>query len=224
MVSPFGILGRGDYTKLMRFLSDKSKFGFSTVEVLVVAAVLGMLITISIQYSRKSEQQIVLSTARAALVQTVLRSKALAIQTFRDGLPVCGYGVRFTSAGYTLFRDFPAPQLPLVSGAPPPIDCSGSLAFGPKYSGTDEDFSVAVLDPRLQIQVCFPSDANLATGADESLTCPGVSGEVLFVPPDPTVFFDPGLSGDSMAIILSLADGSTSSRIDIGSGGQVSIQ
>ncbi len=207
----------------MRFLPNKSSFGFSTVEILVVAAVLGMLITISIQYSRRSEQQIVLSTARAALVQTILRSKALTIQTFRDGLPVCGYGVRFTSTGYTLFRDFPAPQPPLSSGAPPPIDCSGSLAFGPKYSGSDEDFSVTVLDPRLQIQVCFPPDVS-GGFTTNILSCPGVEGEVLFVPPDPTVFFDPGLSGDYMSLVLSLVDGSASSQIDIGSGGQVSIQ
>lgn len=100
--------------------------GFTMIEVLVILGVTTFLMSILILYSRVGERQILLLRERARLVNTILRSKALAIQTFQQPAEVCGYGVHFETNRYILFKDTAA-------------DC---LTSDKKYSGSAEDVEI----------------------------------------------------------------------------------
>lgn len=103
--------------------------GFTLIEVLVILGVTTFLMSILILYSRVGERQILLLRERARLVNTILRSKALAIQTFQQPKEVCGYGVHFETNRYILFKD--------VKDAA--ADCATS---DKKYSGSAEDVEI----------------------------------------------------------------------------------
>ena len=60
----------------------KSKFGFTVVELLIIISVSALLMSMVIFYSRGGEKQIILIREQAKIVNTILRSKSLAIQTF----------------------------------------------------------------------------------------------------------------------------------------------
>jgi hypothetical protein len=113
-----------------------SKRGFTIVEMLVIFAVSVFLTSLLILYSRTGERQIILLREQAKIVNTVLRAKALAVQTFNQAADICGYGVHFEQKSFILFRDAAK-------------DCSAS---DNRYSGSGEDFQKFDLDPALKIQ------------------------------------------------------------------------
>ncbi len=193
--------------------------GFSTIEVLMVVLIIALLTSLTLGYSREGEKQIVLATARASLLETIIQSKNLAFQTFKQIRYLCGYGVHFENNQYILFTDLP-------TGNPLNQRCPMPTASGPFYSGATENFRVESLDPRLEILVCFVPQGITSLGlALPSILCPGTNvADVLFMPPDPIVLFDPPLPGSDMVIVLRFRDGSSSSRIIVGRAGQVSVQ
>ena len=104
--------------------------GFTLVEMMMVITISAVLMAMVIFYGRGGEKQIILLTEQAKLVNTILRSKSLAIQTFNQSRRPCGYGVHFIPNGYVLFKDLAE-------------DCSLS---DKRYSGPDEDVENIILN------------------------------------------------------------------------------
>ena len=104
--------------------------GFTLVEMMIVITISAVLMAMVIFYGRGGEKQIILLTEQAKLINTILRSKSLAIQTFNQPRRPCGYGVHFVPNGYILFKDLSE-------------DCSLS---DKKYSGPDEDVDNIILN------------------------------------------------------------------------------
>lgn len=99
------------------------KRGFTLIEMMIVITISAVLMAMVLFYGRGGEKQIILLTEQAKLVNTILRSKSLAVQTFNQPRRPCGYGVHFVPNGYVLFKDLAE-------------DCAMS---DKKYSGPDEE-------------------------------------------------------------------------------------
>jgi len=193
--------------------------GFSLIEALVVVGVTVVLATILFTYTRSSEGQVVFFKEQSLLVSSILRTKAFAIETFQpelqppgSGFPlpaerVCAWGVSFDkNAGtFTIFQD-------TKSGAG--ASCPGNLQYTPT-----EEFETFTLDSRVKIQ-CIGTTSS-AGGA----CVPKPNLDVIFTPPDPTVDFTPSLPADVEAVVvLELANGTRTTTIRVGKGGQVTMQ
>lgn len=172
------------------------KRAFTLIETLVIMSILTLLTSFLILYSRGGERQIVLLREKAKIISILLRVKSLSINTLVENEPGCGYGVAFEGSSYFIYKDLAS-------------DCA--IASDHLYSGSasgekleDEVFN---LDPALKF---FHRDVN----------------DVLFVPPDPQVFFDGDQSSvDIEAIItLSTLDESSQTSIIINNAGQISSQ
>ncbi len=102
---------------------EKNSWGFTIIEMLVVIAVLSLISTSLLLYSRTGERQIILFREQSRIVGALSRAKSLSIATFGQvGVP-CGYGVHFeTPKIFLIFKDLSS-------------DCS---AVDKVYSGTDE--------------------------------------------------------------------------------------
>lgn len=79
--------------------------GFSLIEMLVVLAILVLLTSVLVLYNRSGERQILVLREKARLIGTLLRAKSLAINTFVEDSPACGYGVHIDPPRYFIFRD-----------------------------------------------------------------------------------------------------------------------
>lgn len=81
--------------------------GFTIIEILVSLGIMAFLTSLLLLYSRTGERQIALFKEQAGLISAVLRAKSLAIQTFSEQAPACGYGIHFSAAdnNFTLFKD-----------------------------------------------------------------------------------------------------------------------
>ena len=89
-----------------------------------------ILSTILVLNSRSGEQQVILFKDQARVTGTILRSKSLALQTFKSVEEVCGYGVHIVMPRtFILFKDIE------------PCDS--------QYSGVSENVEVYELDSKL---------------------------------------------------------------------------
>lgn len=105
--------------------------GFTLIEMLVVISITALLSSVLIVYSRIGERQILLFREQSKVINIILKSKSLALQTYVTGEKVCGYGVHFeVPRTAILFRDLAD-------------DCSASDDV---YSGSTEDFEKLNLD------------------------------------------------------------------------------
>lgn len=108
-----------------------SESGFTLIEMLVVVSITALLSSVLIIYSRIGERQILLLREQAKIVNMILKSKSLALQTYVTGEKVCGYGVHFEEPrSAILFKDLAD-------------DCSSSDNV---YSGAGEDFEKLTMD------------------------------------------------------------------------------
>ncbi|OGY63099.1 MAG: hypothetical protein A2745_01625 [Candidatus Harrisonbacteria bacterium RIFCSPHIGHO2_01_FULL_44_13] len=126
-------------------MSQKTSAGFTILEMLVIVSVMALLSAMLLVYNRSGEKQISLFKEQAKVISVILRSKALAIQTFQQATPGCGYGVHFEAGKYWIFRDLPDPT----------TGCSGSDR---KYSGSAENFEVFTLESGLYFSELTLSD------------------------------------------------------------------
>lgn len=78
---------------------------FSIIEMMVVLGILVLLTSLLVLYNRSGERQILVLREKARLVGTLLRAKSLAINTFVEDKPACGYGVHIEPPRYFIFRD-----------------------------------------------------------------------------------------------------------------------
>jgi len=169
---------------IMSIKNTKAR-GFTVVELLIVMSISALLMSLLIFYSRAGERQIILLNEQAKLVNAILRSKALSIQTYNQPVRVCGYGVHFSQAGYLIFKDLAD-------------NCSSS---DKRYSGDNEMVQLFVLDQAVKFR-------------DVPLT------DVLFVPPDPVVVFNPTNLTEATVILADKND-QLSLGVKINSAGQV---
>lgn len=79
--------------------------GFSIIEMMVVLGILVLLTSLLVLYNRSGERQLLVLREKARLVGTVLRAKSLAVNTFVEDEPACGYGVHIEPPRYFIFRD-----------------------------------------------------------------------------------------------------------------------
>jgi|GEM_PF-324954 len=170
---------------------------FTIIEMLVIVAILFLMLSILILYSRSAEQQIALFKEQAQVISILSRAKSLSmakflsIATYDESKAPCGYGVHFEATStFLIFKDLPVDSDSRCSGA-------DNIYSGP--SELEESFS---LDPR----VLFDS-LNL---------------DILFIPPDPKVVITP--SQDEATVVLKTIDGSKSVKIKINSAGQITTE
>lgn len=112
------------------------------IEMLIVIGISAILMSMVIFYSRGGEKHIVLITDQAKLINTILRSKSLAIQTFNQPTRPCGYGVHFVQNGYILFKDLSE-------------DCAASDM---QYSGSAEKIEEFFLNKVIKFIPPVPTD------------------------------------------------------------------
>lgn len=79
--------------------------GFSIIEMMVVLGILVLLTSLLVLYNRSGERQLLALREKARLIGTLLRAKSLAINTFVEDEPACGYGVHIDPPRYFIFRD-----------------------------------------------------------------------------------------------------------------------
>lgn len=187
--------------------AQKKQRGFTLIEILVVIVIIGFLSALLVVYNRGSQKQIALFREQAKLVSNLQRAKSLAIQTFKAGDPVCGYGVHFNpiSNEYIIFRD-----LKDINGT-----CISSNKEYDAPSGTTEC-----------VQECFERFSLVDTGIFlSSDTSETMISDVFFTPPDPLVKLTWFVSEQPEATItLKASDSDLSSVVIINKAGQISGQ
>ncbi len=176
---------------------QKSRRGFTLIEVIVVIAITAILSSILISYSHRSRQQILLGVEKSKVAQTLLRAKALALAGFTKPAgnpPPCSYGffIDYGANSYSLFEYKP----------PPPTTCDEILTV------TSIDDSDPAYFHKTETSI-LDRDLSFGNGADRF-------GYIIFIPPDlKTLVFDESknLFSAPMNIYLETKDGSLSSKI-----------
>ena len=132
------------------------------VEILVVIVILGFLTTFLVAFNRGSRVQLKLFREQAKFVGNTLRAKSLAIQTFKAGEDVCGWGVHVEADKYVIFREFK--------------DINGSCASNNNlYDEALGEGSETIL---LESGVSLSASSNFT--------------DVFFIPPNPDIKLNPG--------------------------------
>lgn len=146
--------------------------GFTLIEVLVVISVLAMLTSMLVVYSRSSENQIKLITEQSKIIGVILRAKLLAFQAFKEEtVPPCSFGVHFDSPNrkYLIFRE---------TDRDAQNKCINNKRYGPGEELTGQIFTL-------------PEGITFSK--------PTKNLDILFVPPEPKIYFDGSLAvGDEI--------------------------
>ena len=188
--------------------ANKSGAGFTLIEMVVGLAVMALLSSILILYSRTGEKQIILFKEQAKVVSTIWRAKSLTLQTYAKEPNVCGYGVHFDYAPdnqFIIFKDRPA------TGFENCLDENGVYTGDGRYTPySDEEFEINKLADGLELF---------------SETFTNSLSDVLFIPPDPKIEFTPTSGSLNREIAVRIIDSSTSKVvIKITNAGQVTTQ
>ena len=172
--------------------------GFTVIELMVVIAVTVILLSVTLSFSRNSNQGIILRNERARLIAAITRAKASSIQTLGVTGQACGYGIWFDPTpgipGFIFFRDTPVfPETECIR--------NGNVYTGDMILGPGEEISRGEFDDGVIYK-------------DLPVT------EVLFIPPDPKTVIMPSLAEEAI-IILSTADGGAETKIQVTSAGLI---
>ena len=138
--------------------------GFTLIEMMIVIAILGLLVSFMVPGSRRGERLLVLAKEQAFLTGVVNRARNLAVQKIQRGADlICGWGVYVdvSQNRYAIFAD-------VMRGADQDCDQSDK-----RYS-QNEATEWFMLDPRVTFLPIEPS---------------GVT-DVLFVAPEQFVYFN----------------------------------
>lgn len=120
--------------------------GFTTIEILVIIGVMGLLSSLLMVYGRTGERQIILFKEQARIISSFSRAKYLSVATFGKTDVPCGYGVHFEAPRtFLIFKDLAASD--------------GCSASDKKYSGADEIFESFNLDSTIIFDRLTLSDA-----------------------------------------------------------------
>lgn len=181
--------------------------GFTLIEILVTLSVLALLSSTLVLYNRSNQSQLILFKEQAKIINTILRAKSLALNTYDTAGAPCAYGVHFgkDSNGNWEFRIFQDLDANATT-----TNCSTSgVAADNKYSSEPS-----------------PNGEDLNPPIAEKLS-PGLKfseplrfTDVVFIPPDPAVVITPTPSDDN-AIIKIISSNGNSKGVKINLFGQV---
>lgn len=192
----------------------QSKRGFTFLELLVVMAIMLLVFGVIIIYGNVGDEQIRVYTDSASVIQTILRSRSLAITAYwPEGRRVCGYGFHIKNS-----KEYEIVRYDRLSDPSEPCRDVGMLG---KNIATQYDVvvgSTGVLDTGVTFDL------------DQSL--PGnntIPFYILFRPPDPDIYFyrdDGSIFPDTVTegSFLLKTDKGTKMRITVGLGGQVTYK
>ena len=166
--------------------------GFSLLEMLVVMSVLIVLTSTLLLYNRTGERQLIILREKARLLGAIVQAKAYAVNTLVDAAPACGYGVHIDPAAGTYF---------LYRDRA--INCRTS----DHIYGAASDEIVRGSENTLAIGFAF---------GDHTLS------DIVFVPPDPSVYLNGGSVIRESVIMIRSADGSAQGIVTITDAGQIS--
>ncbi|MDD5711044.1 MAG: type II secretion system protein [Candidatus Colwellbacteria bacterium] len=160
--------------------------GFSLIEILVVIAIISILATILLGYSRNSSRQILLTSLITKTEAIIANARANSIQTFFNdpGSLICAHGVEFN------LTDKRAHIFQIQSEGAPCLERDQSDQYHPENLGPNlvkfDDLSGA------SYQLNFASEQfNVELGENNFY--------VVFIPPDPVILISDGDSEQDSA-------------------------
>jgi prepilin-type N-terminal cleavage/methylation domain-containing protein len=191
----------------------RKRKGFTLIELLVVVAISAMMFGVIISYGGVGEEQVLINTETARVIQNVLRSRSLAVTAYlQSGLKICGHGI------WIIDED----RFALVRFLRKEDDGSGSLGPPCKDIGLPGQNLINNYD--YDIPAALLTLDKLAPGVTFDVPA-GAASFILFRPPDPDIFFygQDGVIFDRTQESSFYLNGRKGSRmvITIGQGGQV---
>ncbi|MEZ4156827.1 MAG: hypothetical protein R3B52_02565 [Candidatus Paceibacterota bacterium] len=165
---------------------------------MVAIGIMVSLLSISLGYSRRGGEQIILFKERARVMQEIARARSLTATLFKEeGEKVCGYGIYIVDQRtFTVFKDLPTTN----------DECNGNnKLFGPVEAS--EELDTFTLDPQVEIR-------------QES-----TDTTILFLPPKPDLYFDGNIAaaGNSeREITLELISTGDTLSVSVNQLGQIS--
>jgi hypothetical protein len=181
----------------------KTSAGFSLVEVTIVIAVMIILSATLLGYKRSNERQIILFRDRAMFIGDINRAKTLAIEKFHQNPDSCAFGIYIHPVGGGAQREF------IIFQDLKPItvaecrDNNGNYTYpGALAYDVGEDVQKFSLDRKLEF--------NIPSGL-----------QVVFLPPDLVATSTLNNSPLPQTVVISTTDGSLSTTVTIGEGGQI---
>jgi prepilin-type N-terminal cleavage/methylation domain-containing protein len=170
------------------------KRGFTTIEMIIVMAIIAILLSVLVSYSRSGEKQIILFKEQTQIISILTRTKSLSLATYGAANVPCGYGVHFDQASkaYWMFKDL---SVPAVGG-----DCSTADNI---YSGAAEDIGEKF---KLSDQIEF----NMIT-----------SNDILFIPPSPLIIIGGNSAINELLIEVNIVGAGDSIGIKASKSGQI---
>ena len=178
--------------------------GFTIVELLVSISIMALLSGILIVYGRSGEKQLLLFRDQAKIINSILKAKSLALNTYsKEGSP-CAYGVHFDAnkKEYRIFKDLDA------SGSNQ--DCSTADKI---YSSSPSPNSEDLIPPLVEI-----------LGKNLSFKEPLAATDIVFIPPDTNAIITPNPSPQTQINIEITTPEGISKKIKINVFGQISAE
>ena len=171
--------------------------GFTITELLIVFAIIALLSTGLVFYSRSGERQIILFKEQTKVVSSIVKAKSLALATFGDNSIPCGYGVHFEAPNkIIIFKEIPVEA-----------DDIGCFSIDGVYTATNlaEKQEEILLDKTVKFKEFQSSD-------------------ILFIPPDPFVVIDNNFLKTEVLIKIETVDGKSEKIIKVTNSGQITTQ
>lgn len=178
------------------------------IELLVVVGIMTVLTGVLVGYSKQSRNQILLTSEKAKIAQTIARAKSLTLAGYTKPIslpPPCayGFGIDYTKGEYFIFQ----------------YNLSGCSGIG-SLASLDTDQNQPSPPFKFFERFLLPSGVNFGQSADKL-------GYLLFIPPNLTalLFRDentPALNQD-LVIYLETLDQSLKREIIVKTNGQLSL-
>jgi len=174
---------------------ENNEKAFTLTELLVVITIVSVLSVVTVLSLNTTQKDILLQESASQLVQDIRRVQEMAMSAkeFQGRVPQGGYGVYFEEVGqnkYILFADCNQNHQYDITGTP----CNG---FSEKME-----------------------EKTLSTNIEISEVSPFIPLNIIFLPPDPTVF----ITGDSASAYITLTNGFQQKTIILNKGGLISLQ
>lgn len=168
----------------MRYEINKTKAGFSLIELVVSLSIIAMITVLFLANYRTGNKRTDLIMTAQRLVSDIhlAQNNALGLVKYNEEVPAGGWGITLDMAesGYTLFADLNAPET------------SGSMSYDPdmegnvNYGARVTDFSSSVVISSLKIGSTYVSTT-----------------DITFLPPDPiTNIYSAGTTSTDLEIKL----------------------